>query len=196
MKVKEKLVSRITPNAFTTIEQFRQRKLIPDEALSLFLHDLKQLLDQVKPKLDTGAREQLIIHQFLAGLPGTVSTQLRAAGDTTNLQTTFDRAKLLMSLEDEQTVATISTPPEKPRVSENHVMEQLIEQVAALSKQVEALNTRPRNQRPNSRPAYDALIAENRDTFVEIVATSDRSWRQEINRETSAGCLQRAAATP
>ena len=84
MKVKKKLVSRITPNAFTTIEQFRQRKLIPDEALSLFLHDLKQLLDQVKPKLDTGAREQLIIHQFLAGLPGTVSTQLRAAGDTTN----------------------------------------------------------------------------------------------------------------
>ncbi|KAL5509968.1 hypothetical protein EMCRGX_G005423 [Ephydatia muelleri] len=104
------------------------------------------------PKLDAGAKEQLIIHQFLAGLPGTVSKQLRAAGDTTKLQTTFDRAKLLMSLEDEQTVATVSTPVEKPRVSENRVMEQLVEQVAALSKQVEALSTRPGNQQPDSRP--------------------------------------------
>ena len=151
-KVKETLVSRITPNTFMTIEQFRQRKLIPGEALSLFLHDLKQLLDQAMPKLDAGAKEQLIIHQFLAGLPGTVSKQLRAAGDTTKLQTTFDRAKLLMSLEDEQTVATVSTPAEKPRVSENRVVEQLVEQVAALSKQVEALSTRPRNQQPDFRP--------------------------------------------
>ena len=85
-------------------------------------------------------------------LPGTVSKQLRAAGDTTKLQTTFDRAKLLMSLEDEQTVATVSTPAEKPRVSENRVMELLVEQVAALSKQVEALSTRPGNQQPDSRP--------------------------------------------
>eukprot|EP00731_Ephydatia_muelleri_P027602 Em0019g475a len=59
-KVKETLVSRITPNTFMTIEQFRQRKLIPGEALSLFLHDLKQLLDQAMPKLDAGAKEQLV----------------------------------------------------------------------------------------------------------------------------------------
>ena len=42
-EVKETLVSRITPNTFMTIEQFRQRKLIPGEALSLFVHDLQQL---------------------------------------------------------------------------------------------------------------------------------------------------------
>ena len=42
-------------------------------------------------------------------------------------------------------MATVSTPAEKPRVSKNHVMEQLIEQVAALSKQMEALSTHPRN---------------------------------------------------
>ena len=35
-KAKETLVSRITPNTFMTIEQFRQRKLIPGEALSRF----------------------------------------------------------------------------------------------------------------------------------------------------------------
>ena len=53
----------------------------------MFLHDLKQLLDQAMPKLDAGAKEQLIIHQFIAGLPGTISKQLQAAGDTTNLHT-------------------------------------------------------------------------------------------------------------
>ena len=77
------------------------------------------------------------------------------------MQTTFDRAKLLMSLEDEQTVATVSTPAEKPRVSENRVMEQLIELVAAITKQMEALSTRPRNQQPDSRPS----TAYNRDTL-------------------------------
>ena len=35
-----------------------------------------------------------------------------------------------MSLEDEQVVATVSTPAEKPRVSKDCVMEQLIEQIA------------------------------------------------------------------
>ena len=68
------------------IEQFRQRKLNPGEALSLFLHNLKQLLDLAMPKLDAGAKEQLI-SAFLAGLPGTVSKQLKAAGNTTKLQT-------------------------------------------------------------------------------------------------------------
>ena len=181
-KVKETLVSRITPN------MIEQRKLIPGEALSLFLHDLEQLPDQEMPKLDAGAKEQLIIHQLLVGLPGTVSKQLRAAGDTTKLQATFDRAKLLMSLEDKQTVATVSTPAEKPRVSEICVMEQLVEQVAAFSKQVEALSTRPGNQQPDSRPVRCF-------TFVEIVATSDRNRTQGINRQTSEACLQWATAT-
>ena len=104
------------------------------------------------PKLDAGAKEQLIIHQFLAGPPNTVSKQLRAAGDTTRLQTTFDRAKLLMSLEEEQSVANVNAPTDQPRVREDRVMEQLIEQVATLSKQVEALSTHPRNQQPDSRP--------------------------------------------
>eukprot|EP00731_Ephydatia_muelleri_P029475 Em0020g1119a len=85
-KSKEMLVARITPNTFMTIEQFRQRKLVPGEALSLFLHDLKQLLDLAMPKLDAGAKEQLIIHQFLAALPNIVRKQLRAAGDTTRLR--------------------------------------------------------------------------------------------------------------
>ena len=69
-KVKEKLVSRITPNTFIMIELYRQRKLIPGEAL--FLHNLKQILDKAMPKPDTGAKEQLI--KFLAGLAATVNS--------------------------------------------------------------------------------------------------------------------------
>ena len=57
------------------------------EALSIYLHDLRQLIDRGMPKLDSVLKEQFILHQFVAGLPATVSRQLRAAGGMTNLQT-------------------------------------------------------------------------------------------------------------
>ena len=43
--VKEKLTARMAPSNFVTMEEFRDRKLRPGEALSLYLHDLRQLID-------------------------------------------------------------------------------------------------------------------------------------------------------
>ena len=71
--VKEKLTATMVSTTFSTLEQFHQRRLVPGEALSLFLHKLKQPLDQAMPKLEARAREQLLLHQFLAGLPNAVS---------------------------------------------------------------------------------------------------------------------------
>ena len=62
--------------------------MFPGEALPVFLHDLKQLLEQAMPGLDAEAKEPLLLHQFVAGLPPAISKQLRAAGDTTDLQST------------------------------------------------------------------------------------------------------------
>ena len=102
--VKEKLTAAMVPTSFTTLKQFHHRKLVPGEALSLFLHEPKQLLDQAMPKLEARAREQLLLHQFLAGLPNAVSRQLRATGDAKELTSTLERAKL----EEEQPVASVS----------------------------------------------------------------------------------------
>ena len=49
--VKEKLAIVMVSTSFTTLEQFHHRKLVPGEALSRFLHELKQLLDQAMPKI-------------------------------------------------------------------------------------------------------------------------------------------------
>ena len=39
------------------------------------------LLLQAMPDLDTTTRDQLLLHQFVAGLPQAVSPQLRATGE-------------------------------------------------------------------------------------------------------------------
>ena len=50
--------------------------------ISLHLHELKMFLDQAMHGLAAKAKQQLLLHQFLAGLPVSVSQQLRATGDT------------------------------------------------------------------------------------------------------------------
>ena len=144
--MKEKLIARMAPSNFVTMEEFRDRKLRPGEALSLYLHDLRQLIDRAMPKLDLALKEQLILHQFVAGLPATINRQLRATGDMTNLQSTLERAKLLLSLEEEQKVAAVT-----PQMGSScHNVERLVEQVAALTEQVAAFSarSRDRDQRP------------------------------------------------
>eukprot|EP00731_Ephydatia_muelleri_P021832 Em0014g423a len=131
--VKEKLTAAMVSTSFTTLEQFHQRKLVPGEALSLFLHELKQLLDQAMPKLEARAREQLLLHRFVAGLPNAVSRQLRATGDAKELTSTLERAKLLMSLEEEQPVASVS------QSQRDCIVAELQGQVLALTEQVAAL---------------------------------------------------------
>ena len=37
------------------------------------------------PGLDTAARNQLLLHQLLAGLPNPVSMQIRVSGETSGL---------------------------------------------------------------------------------------------------------------
>ena len=49
--------------------------------------------------LPNEAREQLLLHQFLAGLPSAISKKLRSVGDTRALDTTVERVRLLMTIE-------------------------------------------------------------------------------------------------
>ena len=63
------------PMAFTSLEEFRHRKVHPGEALSVYVHNLKVLIEQAMPGIDATSRGQLLLHQFLAGIPGHVSQQ-------------------------------------------------------------------------------------------------------------------------
>ena len=82
---KKELSIALMPMEFVSLDNFHQRMMRPGEALSVFVHDLKKLLEQAMPELDAPAREQLLLHQFLAGIPDSVSRQLRATGEIKTL---------------------------------------------------------------------------------------------------------------
>ena len=103
----------------------------------MFVYELKKLLNQAMLSLDTFTREHLLLHQFLSGLPDTVSRQLRATGEMKNLQTATadDCTRLLMALNESQQTAAVA--------SSTNEVEDLNEQIARLTEQVETLDASP-----------------------------------------------------
>ncbi len=104
------------------------------------MHDLKTLLVQAMPDLsDRKAKEQLLLHQFLAGLPSSVSRQLHATGDITELNSPVERARLLMAIDAQfegQPAAAMAVASES-----SEAVKQLREQITELTEQVAALTT-------------------------------------------------------
>ena len=139
-RAKEKMIQKMAPTEFISLEKFRKRKILPGEAISLYLHELKTLLDQAMPGLAAEAKQQLLVHQFLAGLPVSVSQQLRATGDTKTLDQVVERAKLLMVVQEQ--AAAITSEGEAEVLKLQAQVSQLTEQVAALNMQRKDSDTR------------------------------------------------------
>ena len=88
--------------SFVSLNEFHQHKLCPGEPLSMFVHESKKLLEHVMLELkDSITRKQLLLHQFPAGLPQAVSHQLRAAGETKELDTVVEHTILLLALNEQ-----------------------------------------------------------------------------------------------
>ena len=126
-----------------SLEDFHIRWLRPGESLSVFLHELKQLLDQAMPEAEAATRTQLVLHQFITGLPVHFSKQLRASGEVSNLHKVLERTQLLLTIEKQKKSAAIEAKEELFKV------EALREQISALTEQVSALVTRCPATRPN-----------------------------------------------
>ena len=75
----------MAPVKFVSLEDFHARRLLPGESLSVFVHQLKQMLTQAMPTVNTETREQLLLHQVVTGLPSHVSKQLWAVGELNKL---------------------------------------------------------------------------------------------------------------
>ena len=153
---KKQLIDGLMPIAFTLLDKFHARKLLPGESLTVFSHDLRKLIVRVMPEIDSKARDQLLLHQFIAGLPLKVSRELRAAGETKELGVTLQRARLLLSLEDQHQLTEsgpLGSSTKQPNEREQAMaasIDRLTQQVAALSEQVETSRRRGGN---NSRQA-------------------------------------------
>ena len=108
------------------------------------------------PEIDSKARDQLLLHQFIAVLPLRVSRELRAAGETKELGVTLQRARLLLSLEDQHQLTEsgpLGSSTKQPNEREQAMaasIDRLTQQVAALSEQFETSRGRGGN---NSRQA-------------------------------------------
>ena len=66
---KAKLIARMAPVKCVSLGDFHAKQLRPGESLSVFLHELKRLLDQAMPEAEATTRTQLVLHQFITGLP-------------------------------------------------------------------------------------------------------------------------------
>ena len=131
---KAKLIERLEPMQFVSMDDFHHRRLLPSESLPVFAHDLKRLIDQAMPDADADTQQKLLIHQFLMGLPAEISKQLRAMGEIEELHKLVQHARLLMTLTQRENSAAVGQ--QKPNTN---LVETLKEQVAALTEQVAAL---------------------------------------------------------
>ena len=184
----------MSPVKFVSLEEFHARKLLPGESLSVFVHQLKRLLNQAMPTVDAGTKGQLLLHQFVTGLPSRVSKQLRAVGEINDLDKVLERAKLLLTMDEQEKTAAIKTTE---RLLEMEVLQQ---QVSVLSEQVAALTSRlPRGDLLHCADATtvasqgtfsaiaqssgDAIPADGRDTQLESVGRETREGRSTWARD-------------
>ena len=144
---KKLLCKRLMPMQFISLDDFHKRKYRQGESLSVFFHELKKLLSAAMPNLEASARNQLLLHQLLAGLPNSISKQLRATGDTTDLEKVLERARLLIMIEDQPEQAAVVSQPSSDVLL-------LKEQIADLTEQVALLTTGGERQRPIVRCFY------------------------------------------
>ena len=140
---KKKIIDAIKPMSFISLDNFHKPVLRPGEPLSLYVHELKQLLNQAMPDISAETTEQLLLHQFLTGLPHEVSKQLRATWATDTLKAAVERAKILMTVEQHTPVNSVAAAQPKPTTE----FLQLQQQITELTAQVAALTTRQASSR-------------------------------------------------
>ena len=181
-KAKKAIKNKLLPPAFSAVDKFNQRTLLPGEALPLFLHDLKRLLSHAMPELPQEARDRLLLHQFLNGLPPVISKQLRSTGDTRELEATVERARLLITIsesdQEQKSIASISR--NDTEVKERCEVMQLTTQVAELTEQVAALTAK---QTPH-------CFSCNGKGHLQQNCPNQRSYRQPIFNRRCFRCGQ------
>ena len=139
-RAKQKIVDVLMPTEFVTLDKFHNRRLLPGEALSVFVHDLKKLLSHAMPGIEANAKDQLLLHQLMAGLPTSITKQLRASGEIKNFNDTVQRARLLLSIEEQHSVVAVGSSGQGVQELEQRLgaqIEALSEQVAALARPTE-----------------------------------------------------------
>jgi len=76
---------------------FEQRSLHDGESPRSYLFELKRLLDLAMPNMDATAREQLLFHQFVNGMPVDISMAIRSSPGCSSAEAALARSMALMN---------------------------------------------------------------------------------------------------
>ena len=118
-------------------------------------------MDQAMPDADAATCKHLLIYQFVTGIPGKVSKQLKAAGETDDLEKIIQQVKLPMTLEQTKKTAAIGN---QLTLQQNDAMEALKQQLATLAEQVAALVT---NKQTSRQPSHLLCFCCNQPGHVQ-----------------------------
>ena len=144
---KKEIQNTIMLMGFVSLEEFHRQRLRPGKVISVFTHDLKKLLDMAIPGMNREARDPLLLHQFVSGLPKPIMKQLRASGEVKTLEAAITHSRKLMTIDSESVSAFF-----KEISKECMEMQELRDQVALLTEQVASLSTPQSDNRQQRRP--------------------------------------------
>ena len=141
--------------------EFEQRVLRPNEDPSLFLWDLRQLLDRADPDLTEDAKTALLSRQFMKGLPSTLRLRLLESDPTLTLAKMTEfvhhfRATRCDEKHDFAAVCSSSEEHESPHASLLHSVIQLTAAVAALTANQAQLKATVEEQHQQQLPSMQS----------------------------------------
>ena len=87
---------------FIAMDTFHKRSLFPSESVQIYVYELKKLINRALPDIATEAKEQLLFHRFVTGLPVQMSREIQLNSSITSLEEAVKKAKVLMTYENKQ----------------------------------------------------------------------------------------------
>ena len=121
---------------FTSLSEFHQRTMHPDETPQKDLYELKRLLQKAFPEMFEGARKQLLFEQYIRGLPRYVYENIRVSPDVKTTEDALKRAQVVIRMHSENSnqdldgVATVSIGKESKQEEEKIKCEKAFAQEA------------------------------------------------------------------
>ena len=139
---KNTILEKLSPQAFVSLDGFLKWWLHSGEPISVFMHEMKNILSQVMPELVGGPRNQLFLYQFLSGIPEGISKPICAASEVKSFeQAAVEKATLLMAVDNNNPSAVAAVSD-----SQASQVQELQGPISTLTEQVAALSTRRQTQ--------------------------------------------------